>query len=48
MNKLIDKILESDARILNPSFETLEKMGRIGLALAATGIIAVVVALVTM
>ena len=45
---MINKLLNSDARILNPSFETIEKMARFGLVLVGTGLVAVVVALLTM
>ena len=48
MNKLMNKLLNSEAAILNPSEKTLKVMASIGLALVATGLIAVVVALLQM
>ena len=48
MNNLINKLLDSDLRVLNPSEKTMMVMARIGLALVATGLIAVVAALLTM
>lgn len=48
MEKLINKLLNSEAVILNPSEKTMQVMAGIGLALVATGLIAVVVALFQM
>lgn len=39
MNNLMNKLINSDAKILNPSFETLEKIGYMGLILVVASII---------
>ena len=46
MNNLMTKLMNSDAKILNPSFETLEKIGWAGLAFAVTGIIVAILAII--
>lgn len=48
IDKLIDKVLESDAKILNPSWRTLEIMGYVGLALIPISWTLVVIALLTL
>lgn len=46
MNNLMNKLMNSDATILNPSFETLEKIGYAGLALAAISVIIAILAII--
>ena len=48
IDKLFDKVMNSEAKILNPSEKTITVMARIGLALIPTSWIIVVVALLTM
>lgn len=46
MNNLMNKLINSNAKILNPSFETLEKIGFAGLALAIADIIVVILTII--
>lgn len=46
MNNLMNKLMNSDAKILNPSLETLEKVGYVGVALAVVSIIIAVLAII--
>ena len=46
MNNLMNKLMNSDAKILNPSLETLEKIGYAGAALAVVSIIITVLAII--
>ena len=48
MNKLMNKLINSDLRILNPSEKTIMVMARIGLVLLAIGVTAMVLALLQM
>ena len=46
MNNLMNKLMNSDAKILNPSFKTLEKIGYAGLALVAISIVIAILAII--
>ena len=46
MNSLMNKLMNSDAKILNPSLEILEKVGYAGVALAVVSIIIAVLAII--
>lgn len=48
MKNLMNKLIDSDLRVLNPSEKTMMVMARIGLVLVATGLTAVVMALLQM
>lgn len=46
MNNLMNKLMNSDAKILNPSLETLEKVGYAGAALAVVSIIVAILTII--